>query len=195
MNKASEKRLFVAVRLPPEVKRALAVRCEELGTRWRFSKWVHQEDYHVTVQFLGSVDQDRMGPLAGELARAAAKHQPFELAVAGIGTFGRPEQPRILWAGLTGDLGKLRALQSTVARHLETVGFPPEQRPYRPHVTVARKCLDTPFSLNAGPSWGEEAEKRWRVDELALMETRLGERPMYRVVGRFALGTGKRLPV
>jgi 2'-5' RNA ligase len=190
VNKGIEPRLFVAVPLPAEVRERLSALCAELKQRWDFSRWVHREDYHITVQFLGNCDLDQMERIIAELSSLSEHQPPFILRLQGIGTFGRPEQPRILWAGVDGDLAALHDLQEKVVRLLTPIGFPPEDRPYRPHVTVARKCLSSGFPPRPDQlvRLGSEVETSWTVEEIVLYETRLGQRPMYHAVRRFPFG-------
>lgn len=181
-----ESRLFIAVKLPPEVKRHLARGSDMLKQQCDFSRWVYEEDYHITLQFLGDVNPEKKDKILSALPRCAQGTEPFSLKLSGLGTFGREHQPRILWAGVSGDLDALYRLQKQVVRTMEPLGFPAEKRAYRPHVTIARKCRQPNFTLTPGMS-SIFQNIEWRVRQIACYETKLGRQPMYEPVGLFSL--------
>ncbi|SEM89668.1 2'-5' RNA ligase [Lihuaxuella thermophila] len=161
--------------------------CHERKKEWPFGKWVFEEDYHITLQFLGDCSHGQLESIVSALEAVAGKERPFTLTIRGIGTFGRLEQPRILWAGVAGDLERLRHLQQQVTTNLAPIGFPPEDRPYRPHITLARKYQKNDFiTRQAGQMnpW-ETDESAWEAEEIVLYETRLGQQPMYHPISRF----------
>ncbi|WP_238996504.1 RNA 2',3'-cyclic phosphodiesterase [Paenibacillus pinistramenti] len=180
-------RLFAAVPLPAEIKQRLDAWCREQRGRLKFQKWVFPEDYHITVQFLGDVAPPAVPGIEQALHAAAAATAPFELGLSGTGIFGRPESPRVLWAAVTGERDKLAHLHETVVSALEPLGFVPEQRPYSPHVTLARKSahgasfdgsiLDQPSDFGV-----------WQADSVVLYRTRMGRQPMYEAVAQVRFG-------
>jgi 2'-5' RNA ligase len=151
---------------------------------------VFREDYHLTLQFLGECTREQTGRIIAALTDLAKCQKPFALQIQGIGSFGRPEQPRILWAGVTGELDALHLLQRQVTERLSHIGFPPEDRPYRPHITLARKCQQTGFPSRDLAVFQpvEEAKAGWTVGEIVLYETRFGQTPMYHAVQHFPFG-------
>ncbi|MEK3733698.1 RNA 2',3'-cyclic phosphodiesterase [Paenibacillus sp. FSL M8-0334] len=174
----SMERLFIAVHLPEEASANIREWAEKLSGQASFRKWVHPADYHVTVQFLGDTPAGRIPEIVQALQTAASAHAPFMLGVSNAGVFGTNASPRILWAGLNGDIKALSALHRSVVSSMEAFGYVPESRPYRPHITVARKFEGKfPFMmdlLGSGPN-----PIQWKVDELTLFRTRLGHSPMY----------------
>ena len=130
-------RLFIALELPEELRRRLARVREESGELGRELRWVRPEGLHVTLRFLGDTDVRRRGALEGGLA-ALSVPPPFELECVGLGTFGPPSRPRVLWAGLGGELHALRGLQREVEALCARLGWPAEGGAYAPHVTLAR---------------------------------------------------------
>lgn len=94
-------RLFAALPLPRELRDALAGWSrDKLRKTFPMEKWVHPEDYHLTLKFLGGTPADRMPAVREALALVAAGTAPFGLALDGLGTFGRPGLPAVLWAGV-----------------------------------------------------------------------------------------------
>ncbi|MGA9172520.1 MAG: RNA 2',3'-cyclic phosphodiesterase [Thermoactinomyces sp.] len=187
MKRPLEPRLFIAIPLPAHLKQLLADWCEKQRQKWFFAKWVYWEDYHITLKFLGNCTAQQIKGITEELRGQAETHSPFSLKLKGLGTFGRPDSPRILWAGVGGDLPALELLERRIVNRLIPLGFSPEERPYRPHVTLARKC-QTPFFLSSQQlqtEWPQELTKTWLVQEMVLYETKLGRQPMYHALARF----------
>ncbi|WP_055105702.1 RNA 2',3'-cyclic phosphodiesterase [Paenibacillus ihumii] len=175
-------RLFIAVPLPDEVKNRLNDWCQKRQDELKFRKWVHPADYHITVQFLGDTPSSRVQAILEGLREAVSGIEPFQLEAAGIGAFGRPAQPRVLWSGVQGDLAALHGLQSRVTAVNTRLGYVAEERPYAPHITLARKFaeaerLKEPLT-NKGISFGD-----WTNDTILLYRTRVTVSPMYEVVG------------
>lgn len=175
-------RLFVAVHLPADVSSRIQEWTAEWAEQVSFRKWVHPQDYHITVQFLGDTPTHRIEELTAALQEVAKKHQPFQLRLHDAGVFGAMASPRILWAGVGGELSALEQLQRSVVRKMESCGFEPEDRPYRPHITVSRKFQgDQKFSLDVIGSGPEPIQ--WKVQEIVLFRTNLHTSPMYEKVG------------
>lgn len=120
-------RLFVAIDLPPETKLALSRLCADL---WRV-RWVKPENLHLTLRFIGEVDEARADGMGAALAGVRAP--PFVLQPAGVGRFGR----HTLWVGIE-DSEPLRQLQAAIEDTLRQTGLPAETRPFAPHVKTGR---------------------------------------------------------
>lgn len=131
-------RLFVAVDLGEEVRRALAALQEELRPQARHARWVAPENAHLTLAFLGSMEEAMVPRLSEALGGVAAKAAPFELRCRGGGAFGAKKHPRVLWVGVEGELAALAVLHQRTEAALQPLGYQPEQREYRPHLTLAR---------------------------------------------------------
>lgn len=190
INKGPE-RLFIAIRLPEQLRDALGQRCRRLASELKFSKWVHAEDYHITLQFLGDTAPEKIPALIEALKTATTGFPPFELSLQNWGTFGPASSPRVLWGGITGDLLPLHDLQRAVTSATLPLGFATEERKYSPHITLARKYKgDSPYSseqLQALQSTELSTDKKvenvpWTVDSLVIFVTRMHKTPMYEVV-------------
>jgi 2'-5' RNA ligase len=127
-------RLFVAVEIPNEVKDQLvALRSDIPG-----ASWVKRPALHLTLRFLGDgIDPIRLTPI--QKALAAVKGAPFDVNLRGVGRFpeGDRRPARVLWAGIA-DQPALHTLQAAVEQTVGSVGFPPEERPFSAHITLAR---------------------------------------------------------
>ena len=142
-------RAFVALELPPDVKRALSAVRAALGARVPPARWVRPEGMRLTLKFLGETPVERIPGIADSLRRAAAGTAPFSLYVAGTGVFPNPRKARLLWAGLQGETEACAALQSRVEVALEQHGFKPEARGFSPHLTLARFRNPCPVPADA----------------------------------------------
>lgn len=140
-------RCFVAVELPADVKAALeqleqdiqAQLVPVLGAAPQHGlHWVSPGAVHLTLKFLGATPSDKLPLLIDALGRAIGGRSTGALTLDGLGMFPSQRRPRVVWVGLTGDIDSLVNLQRDVELALVPLGFPPEQRPFSPHLTLAR---------------------------------------------------------
>ncbi len=101
-------------------------------------RWVRPEAMHLTVKFYGDVDQAQLPGVEAALARAAAIARPVTLRLEGLGVFPSPRRPQVIWAGLAGSLEALHALQRDVETLSAALGYAPEGRAFKPHLTLGR---------------------------------------------------------
>ncbi|WP_150265401.1 RNA 2',3'-cyclic phosphodiesterase [Paenibacillus tepidiphilus] len=181
-------RLFVAVKLPETLGGMLEKARKEASSKVKFAKWTHFQDYHITLQFLGDTPVEQIPALKEALREAAAGQQPFVLELDRWGTFGAGSAPRVLWAGVSGELERLHQLQRRVVAATEPLGFKAEARAYNPHITLARKYKDKlPFNeliledlgCKANHTGNNCSEKDWTVDGFLLYATKMHAIPMY----------------
>ena len=130
------RRLFagVAVAATEELRRTLAEL--QRGLRLEKIRWTRLEKLHLTVEFFGFVEPERIPELEGALAQAAAGAPPFTLKLGGLGMFGNLRHPRVLWLGVEAD--GLVALHAATSAALRAAGWTPEARPFAPHLTLGR---------------------------------------------------------
>ncbi|MGH4011906.1 MAG: RNA 2',3'-cyclic phosphodiesterase [Pseudonocardiaceae bacterium] len=165
-------RLFVALTPPGEVVEELRAGTVVLRRLAPDLRWTRPEQWHVTLAFLGEVGDDVVDELARRLSRAAARHPPLSLALGGGGRFGN----RVLWTRVQGDRDGLRRLVDSVRAAARRSRLPAEQRPYHPHVTLAR--ADAAFDLR--PLVEQLASWQglpWVATRLYLIRSRLGAGP------------------
>jgi 2'-5' RNA ligase len=135
-SEAERLRAFIAVSPSPEIHERLLRLKAELASAGAAVRWVRDDGMHNTVKFLGSLEESLLAALREALAEAASDFEPFPVSVAGLGVFPSPKRPRVVWVGLHG--AALGALAAAVERAVEPLGFAPESRPYRPHITLGR---------------------------------------------------------
>ena len=132
-------RAFIAVELPPAVREAVEGVVRELRSGIGDGvRWVRPEGVHLTLKFLGDIDAGSVPTISEALDRCAASAAPFDLFLEGVGVFPNARRPRVIWIGLGGALEPLLALQQSVERELEELGFASERRPFTPHLTLGR---------------------------------------------------------
>lgn len=136
-------RLFVAIDLPEAIKDQV----EDVCTGLPSVRWVKREQLHLTLRFIGETEKNQFDAL--DAAFKTLTFSPFELALEGVGQFPPKREPRVLWVGVRGsDL--LNDLACDVEAAVVRLGFPPESKPFSPHITLARlKTPPTPSLLRA----------------------------------------------
>lgn len=131
-------RLFLAGVVPEVLKRSLLAQLEPVRAATPQARWLPPETLHLTLVFLGPVVDAAVPPLLQALAGLCSRHGPMTLNLAGVETFGPSRSPRVLATTLAGEIEALHALVVD-ARQAVTPVVPLEpERPFRPHLTVAR---------------------------------------------------------
>jgi len=131
-------RVFVAIPLSPECRDTLGAMQRALRETGADVRWVPLPSIHLTLKFLGETDPAAVPALDRGLVREAGTLPPFRIRLGGLGAFPHPGRPRVVWCGLDGETGALDLLQRRVEAVCVRVGFPPEERPFRPHLTLGR---------------------------------------------------------
>ncbi|MFF2482767.1 RNA 2',3'-cyclic phosphodiesterase [Paenibacillus sp. NPDC058071] len=181
-------RLFVALPIPSAIADELQQWLEYSRPTDAFRKWTHPRDYHLTLQFLGDTEPGQLEQLQAALSGVDhSQAAPIRLTLNGGGTFGRSEAPRVLFARVSGELERLHLLQSAIVHATGPLGFIPEERPYSPHVTLARR-YNEPSRAAAGPLLEAiPSGLVWEADRFVLMATHMNSVPMYETVGEYPI--------
>lgn len=168
-------RLFVAIDLPREVREALARLAAELRPELPGLRWARPEGIHLTLRFLGEAGPDAARKVTDALlAGIAGRFRPMAIEVRGAGLFPERGRPRVLWAGVSTD-GPLAPLRDAVESICVAAGFPPESRPFRPHLTLARCGEGKPQAGLAGVTarLAERLFGRFEAESIVLFESLL----------------------
>jgi RNA 2',3'-cyclic 3'-phosphodiesterase len=132
-------RSFIAIELPEEVRSGLKKAQGLLKSdNPQLARWVDPASIHLTLKFLGNIPADKVAPISQLMKKAAGEIQPFQLEVKGLGAFPSLLRPQVIWIGLTGEIEQLRKLQNSLESQISPLGFPSENRPFTPHLTLAR---------------------------------------------------------
>lgn len=155
-------RLFIAIELPEELKRQIAEVQDQLKQIGADANWTRPEGIHLTLKFLGDVEESRVPAINEALAVACRGIGSLRLQVAGAGAFPNVKAPRVLWIGVRGDLENLRLLQAAVEDAMVNLDFAPEERAFSPHLTLARIKYPKP-------------RDKWQQKIEAIRDVKLGE--------------------
>jgi 2'-5' RNA ligase len=181
-------RLFVAIDLDDAARRAIAGAQQEIGNALgasRSMKMVDPVRMHLTLAFLGEIAERDVPALVRTLS-TDFDMRPFEAVLQGLGVFPPRGAPRVLWIGVAGGAGAIVRLQREVAGRLEGLGIALEQRPFHPHLTLARWRTSRPADRPAPISRESlTAVARVTVDHVTLYQSRLSPAgPAYTALSR-----------
>ncbi len=135
-------RTFLAIELPVAVRQAIVREAQRvahaLAAHSDGLSWVRPDMLHVTVKFFGETPESQMDGIRQAVGRAVSTRPSFDIAIEGGGAFPDRRAPRVLWAGIGGDVDTLAALVECVGKSVVPLGFPQEGKPFHPHLTLAR---------------------------------------------------------
>ena len=129
-------RAFIAITLDPKVIDKIVDATAQLRPQMRSIRWVAPANFHLTLKFLGGIDEAMIESIGASLRERLRLFQRFTINAKGLGVFPDLKRPRVLWVGLTGD--HLVSLASRVESALQPLGFTSETRKFTPHLTIGR---------------------------------------------------------
>jgi len=181
---------FIGIQVKPVLAEQLAEWQKHFMQYLPYKQWTDKEDFHITLVFLGEVDEKSIETLQSELYSITA-HTSFDLNRSGLGTFGNKRQPRVLWLGVENN-SQLDDLQQQVVQICEIIGYKKEKRAYTPHITIAKKWADqkkivTEDSWNNILSNMPSLDEAVKVDAVNLYKVHPASTPKYEIVQRFPL--------
>ncbi len=186
-------RAFIAIDLTDEVRAAIEeaqAQLKQAPLRVKIS-WTKAANLHLTLQFLGDVEEAVVEQIKPALRSVVAQHQPFEASVRGAGAFPDEKRPRVVWIGCDDEGKKLQALARAVQEAMRSFGFTPEHREFSAHLTLGRIRSPRPDAAltTAMDSLKDKAFGTLRVDAIHLFESQLHpEGSIYRKLSSHALG-------
>ena len=198
-------RAFVAIELPEVIRQKLddiekQVQAQAGEAARKAVRWVHAANMHLTLKFLGEVSTANLQVLARMLRSEAQRQPAFDILLGGLGAFPNVRRPRVIWVGAEAPAGML-ALQRAIEAETRTLGYPAEERPFSPHLTLGR------ISQNARPEEVAQVARalgevqvgevgRVRVDAVHLFRSDLHPSgAVYTSLYRFQLADNSRQPV
>lgn len=168
----SSVRAFLAVPLPRQLQQS--IRAVQRGLKGRIpeARWTRSENLHLTLHFLGEIEQETLEKIKVSVLSVRRCQRPFQVEVKGLGAFPNLRRPRVIWLGLE-PRGQLRQLHKVSQRCLRQAGVMTESRPYSPHLTIGRLRQHKPDLTDLLKSAGENSIGTLTVDKLVLFESRL----------------------
>ena len=131
-------RAFIAFKLPADVVDSLRVLQSGLKKRGVNLRWVEPENIHLTLKFLGDVAAENLQDVRHLIGEVARRQTVFSLEAKGLGVFPTVKRARVLWSGIHGDVKRLNRLHAALDQALAVIGFEPEKRSFRGHLTLGR---------------------------------------------------------
>ena len=165
-------RAFVAVDLEPQTVQKIAGAIDLIRPRIPGIRWLAQGNFHLTLKFLGDIDEAKVEPIAAALEHDLCPFSSCTINAKGLGVFPDLKRPRILWVGLVGE--ELNALAAAVEKALIPLGFAAEKRAFAPHLTVGRwrEFKGSPQQLReAMANWQNHEFGPTRVTEVILFQS------------------------
>jgi 2'-5' RNA ligase len=185
-------RTFIGIDIGDGIRSGAVALQEALAKTGADVNWASAESMHVTLLFLGEVDDRELHAVCRAVKEAAAGEPPFPLRVSGVGAFPNARRPKVLWAGVTEGADELQRLYLALeAKMLELGCYRKEERGYTPHLTLGRVKGDADgFALAAElPKRAAWDGGRTAVEEVLVFSSELGrDGPVYTVIGRATLG-------
>ena len=184
-------RAFIAVEINDVIRAGLTDIQNSLKEANGHVSWVLPQNIHCTLVFLGDIFQPVVGSVSDALSQAVTGVKPFEIEIQGLGFFGSTRSPRIIWAGVAGEVTPLVKLQSGLVAAVLAAGLKPDEKPFNPHLTIGRvrsnrnaADLVRVLEENKNKSFGKIS-----VRQVVLMQSRLTAKgPEYTLLQSAALG-------
>lgn len=131
-------RTFLAVDISSNQHKLVSKLIDQFAETSDNFKWTRPDNLHITLNFLGELPEVELNSVCKVAERALADAPSFDLTLHGVGAFPEVSRPRVVWAGIQTGAEEMKAIQKRLSDGLEELGFPPERRQYRPHLTLGR---------------------------------------------------------
>ncbi len=132
-------RAFIALELSPQLRETLKTLSEDLRKKRGIKgKWVPPANIHITLRFLGNITGDQEKAISSLLEEVAKATRPIPISLEGLGAFPNPARPRVLWVGVKEGAEALERVHGKLEEGLSRLGFPPDDKAFKPHLTLAR---------------------------------------------------------
>lgn len=168
-------RAFIALKLPAQVIDALGDLQSALKKQGLKLRWVQPANIHLTLKFLGEVSVEQLQAVKNVIQELSGGYTAFTLESKGLGVFPTVRKARVLWSGIHGDVDRLAALQSDLNKALVGVGFVPDNRIFKGHLTLGRikGRIDGKKLVSAITACGSFTSSSWAVERLILFKSDL----------------------
>jgi len=183
------KHYFWAVQLPEDIKENMYREMKRIQPFFPFKKWVYMSDYHITLAFLGSMDEQRQHLVIDLVSNALKDQKAFQLQIQGLHIFGNTKSPRIFWSAVNHE-NSLFQLQGMVHQKCQEAGFTLETRSYQPHITLARNWIgDQEFDTALLEKWNPFRDQplSFLANKVVLYRTDIDKIPKYEPIATLSL--------
>lgn len=178
-------RLFIAIEIPLVLKERLNKVQQALRECTTGVKWVSQDNFHVTLKFLGDTPENKYKDICEAMQQSCQQFSAFTLSLQGLGTFPGKGNPKVLWVGIAGDKDILLGLHNSLDENLTKVNLPAESRKYSPHLTLGRikDSSDTDRLVAEVTKHKQENFGQWQATNIHLIQSTLtSSGPIYKLL-------------
>ncbi|MFC1805202.1 RNA 2',3'-cyclic phosphodiesterase [Candidatus Omnitrophota bacterium] len=188
--------MFIAIPLPEETRSSLSKLQEQLSSSGADVKWVNRQNIHLTLKFLGDVDERQADVIKEIIDEVAAKTSHFRIVLASAGAFPKLKYPRVIWVGVGQGDDETKSLADSLEEEIVSVGIPKEKRIFSSHITIGRvrsqmnraKLIAALEAVSAGISGGKNLE--FTADRIVLFKSTLTPSgPVYEIFKDASLTT------
>jgi len=131
-------RSFLAFELPVDIKKIIMGISEDVRQLSLGVRWVNVTNIHLTIVFMGNVQEEQIKPIQGIVKDVCQGYGPFSIGIKGLGLFGSRRNPRVLWIGLDGAIDRMGYFRDDLQKKLKRFGIKEEKRRFKPHLTLGR---------------------------------------------------------
>lgn len=131
-------RAFIAVEIDPQTKQKISDLISSLKKSEADVKWINEEQMHLTLKFLGNIEQNKVQEISNALKSIADNFKPFSISLSNIGGFPNLNHPRVIWLGIDKGADTVKTLAEKIESGLEKLGFRKESREFKAHLTLGR---------------------------------------------------------
>jgi 2'-5' RNA ligase len=165
-------RAFVALDFDEKLKRRLYDIGSIVKSNASRGVWVKKENFHLTLKFLGEIDEMQVESIGNLLESISSSHSAISLKLDDLGFFNkRKDEYGVIWLGIGGDIDILNEIYDIVEDDMESLGFRKERRPFRPHITLGRRVvLNKPF-IQIQQLADKSLNYNFLLDKLVLMRS------------------------
>ena len=168
-------RTFIAIEIDPPHKQKLTNLISTLKQSDSEVKWVNGTQMHLTLKFLGNIEETKVQEISDALTSIANSTREFTITLSNIGTFPNVKRPRVIWIGIDKGKNELKLLAGQIETELEKLGFPKETRDFKSHLTLGRvrspKNLKNLTKLLTEVSF--QSESAIKINKLILFQSTL----------------------
>lgn len=168
-------RSFFGIPIPEDVRKEIYKIITELKRDLKNVKWVEEENLHITLKFLGNIEEKKIEEIREEVKKFLKDIKPFEVQLQDFGVFPSKTRARVLWIGMGSGKENVAQLNQRIEESMERIGFKREKREFSPHLTIGRIRNPSPLSLNISYQ-----SRCFKVNKFILYKSELSEKgPKY----------------
>mgnify|MGYP006279379007 FL=1 len=183
------KRTFIATKISPGEKLLKTYTKLRNELKNEKIKWVNSEQFHITLFFLGDTDEEMIPRIRTQLGNMADQFNSFNINLSGLGVFKNINKPRVLWTGIY-QYDTMKKIKERIEEEIVALGFPAEEREFRPHLTIARlKWINDKEKLkDLIETYKKEDFQQVKINEIIYYESILKPSgPVYKPIEKFVL--------